>query len=284
MFRANDINGNSIFIDDANKNNKYFCPACNEPLILKIFGTRKKHCFSHYPRTTCKDNWNYEPMSEWHSNWQNYFDKENQEIWIKGENEVHRADVSIRNYIIEFQHSAISSIEFNKRNKFYTSCNKNVVWIFDIKNQISINDDGTFNWEKKNIFENTFVDFINYNNKISVFFEIEKIINDSLYNILIPIINFNEKRYFRFKTLNYYIQHLNFLKDYIDISHFEHFCKCKIPSINELLHIDNQNIKNSRNSTFVPIVNSFNTRPGPKEWYLTRNKTYKKNYNRKKYR
>ena len=155
MFRANDFNGNTIFIDEANKDSKYFCPACNEPLILKIFGTKKRHCFSHFPKTKCCDNWKYEPMSEWHLNWQNNFKKENREIWIKGENESHRADISINNTVIEFQHSRISNPEFNKRNQFYASCGKEIVWVFDMRNQISINNDGTFNWEKGNIFEST---------------------------------------------------------------------------------------------------------------------------------
>ncbi|MBQ8720004.1 MAG: hypothetical protein IJY65_03115 [Clostridia bacterium] len=281
MFRANDINGNSVYIDDADKNDKYFCPVCDEPLILKR-GTRKKPHFAHFPNTICKDNWHYEPMSDWHLSWQNWFNKENREVWIKGENESHRADISIGNIIIEFQHSHISNTEFDKRNKFYTSCNKGVIWIFDMKNQITLNDDGTFNWEKKNSFENTFIDYINYNNKVMVYFEIE---ND----ILIQIEDFSEKRYLKFKTFNYNIVALNFLKDFVDLSVYEQFIGQKILSISELFRIDSNNLnmlKNRRVAILRSPTRTYNGYSGPKERLLFKNeqKTKKNNYKKSNYK
>ena len=265
MFRAKDINGNSIFIDDAIKNNKYFCPACEQPLILKIYGTKKRHYFSHFANTVCKDDWKPEPMSEWHTHWQNWFNKENREVWIKNEHETHRADVAIDNTIIEFQHSFISNTDFNKRNKFYTNCNKYVVWIFDMKKQVSLNADGTFNWKKGSKFESTFVDFENYNNRVTVFFEVEKQVNNSISKILIPITNFYKKQYFKFKTFDYDIIDLNFLKNYIELPDHDDL------SLNELLDWDREQQKTILYRTF-PNKNKYITRRGPKEWGLHNNR------------
>lgn len=48
---------------------------------------------------------------------------------------VHRADVCIGNYVLEFQHSTISKAEFMKRNYFYAQAGYKVVWIFDYRNE-----------------------------------------------------------------------------------------------------------------------------------------------------
>ncbi len=284
MFRANDVNGNSVYIDDVDKSKKYFCPACGEPLILKIFGTRKKHCFSHFPKTTCKDNWKYEPMSDWHLKWQENFAKENREVWIKGVTECHRADVFVKNVVIEFQHSHISNTEFNKRNRFYTSCGKSVVWVFDMRGQISVNEDGTFNWKKGNIFESTFTDFIRYNNDVFVFFEIDKEINNNINSVLISIINFETRRYFRFEDPNVDIIPWCFLKEYdVDMSYIEELFKIKIPSISELINRDIYSTNKQKTVQFTTNMSSkrYSGR-GPREWSLPMNTSKHRQYNYRK--
>ena len=45
MFFGNDEQGSRIYIDDVQEGAKYYCPACNEPLIPKINGTVVAH---HY--------------------------------------------------------------------------------------------------------------------------------------------------------------------------------------------------------------------------------------------
>ena len=80
-------------------------------------------------------------MSEWHMSWQKLFPHKNREVVIKSENEIHRADVLCFGTVIEFQHSPISKSEFSRRNKFYTDAGKKVVWIFDLTELYTGNDE-----------------------------------------------------------------------------------------------------------------------------------------------
>jgi hypothetical protein len=54
---------------------------------------------------------------------------------IEYNGEKHRADVMACGHVIEFQHSPITAEEFNKRNRFYLSYGKKVIWIFDFRNE-----------------------------------------------------------------------------------------------------------------------------------------------------
>ena len=128
MIVAYDKNKNRVHIDDAIRENKYYCPTCGEELSIKR-GEIRVHHFSHLSTSSC-DGWHYD-MSEWHSSWQNQFPLESQEIIFEVDGQKHRADVFINNTVIEFQHSKISTEEFNERNSFYTSLGYKVIWIFD---------------------------------------------------------------------------------------------------------------------------------------------------------
>lgn len=112
-----------------------YCPSCGEHLVAKM-GEIKIHHWSHKIEGNC----NYKPMTEWHYNWQNKFPEENREIIYvdKDTEEKHIADVSIDNYVFEFQHSSISIEEFNSRANFYTNkLNKKLIWIFDYNEKAS---------------------------------------------------------------------------------------------------------------------------------------------------
>ena len=146
--KAIDINGNSVHIKDANRKEKYFCPVCGAPMSARIFGTKRCHHFAHFPGKRCTDSWHYEPMSEWHTSWQNHFETKYQEVYLHNGIEHHRADICTPKFVIEFQHSPISNEDFNKRNAFYTSCRDSVLWIFDMKQSVSVNNDDTFSWKK----------------------------------------------------------------------------------------------------------------------------------------
>lgn len=127
---ALDENGKTVHISETHNKNNYYCLSCNEKLILKK-GEINAHHFAHIAGSQCSDNWNYD-MSEWHEEWQNRFPKENREVVLASNGEKHRADVLIDNTVIEFQHSSLSSHEFERRNDFYLSLGYNIIWIFDV--------------------------------------------------------------------------------------------------------------------------------------------------------
>jgi competence CoiA-like predicted nuclease len=128
---AVDRTGKRIHASEAIKEKQYFCPLCDNKVILRQGEINIEH-FAHIKK--CDDNWHYD-VSEWHSEWQNQFPKNNQEIVIEYNGEKHRADVMACGHVIEFQHSPITAEEFNKRNRFYLSYGKKVIWIFDFRNE-----------------------------------------------------------------------------------------------------------------------------------------------------
>lgn len=153
MIFANNINGEKTYIDDALRDEDYFCPVCGEKLICK-YGKIRSHHFAHQPGTECRDSWHYD-MSDWHSTWQSFFPKENQEIVFSKDGEKHRADVVVGNTVIEFQHSRISADEFYERNIFYHSLGKKIIWVFDADEILDYSPD-IFNYkddiESQNVY------------------------------------------------------------------------------------------------------------------------------------
>lgn len=135
MYYANDKDGDRVFIDDAQKGEKYTCPACGDELIIKR-GYIVDHHFAHKPHKNC-DPWYKDRMSSWHRKFQSKFPPECQEIvlWNEDHTEFHVADVfytlkGIGN-VVEFQHSPISRKEFVLRSEFYLSLGHRLIWIFD---------------------------------------------------------------------------------------------------------------------------------------------------------
>ncbi len=132
---ALDANGNRTHISGTCNQEKYFCPLCGEELILRK-GEIRAHHFAHKANTQCNDGWHYD-MSEWHSNWQDKFPVETQEVVKRHDGKKHRADVLIESIktVIEFQHSPLSPDEFEDRNAFYNELGYRVVWLFDVIEQ-----------------------------------------------------------------------------------------------------------------------------------------------------
>lgn len=115
-------------------------------------------------------------MSEWHLEWQERFPEENREIVLENNGEKHRADVLINNTVIEFQHSSLSSYEFDRRNQFYLSLGYNVIWIFDVANlydtgSISLlnNSETKYKWRRP---YKTFDNFNPKDKKIELYFQL----------------------------------------------------------------------------------------------------------------
>ncbi len=137
MFIALDEEGKRTPIASAFKGEKYFCPICHKKLIIKA-GKIVAHHFAHKSTDNCLDSWHHD-MSFWHYDWQNKFPKESQEIVMRDGDEIHRADVflSETNTIIEFQHSFINKDEFQERNEFYLKKGYQLVWLFDVREDVS---------------------------------------------------------------------------------------------------------------------------------------------------
>lgn len=140
MFIAHDTNNNRVSIEKAENGKQYFCPICGEPLIIRAQKSiAVKTHFSHKKGSDC-DDFSHD-MSEWHLNWQRRFPEECREVVVDNGKEKHRADVLIKNTVIEFQHSPISAEEIARRNAFYLSCGYGMVWVFDANGQVK-NDFG----------------------------------------------------------------------------------------------------------------------------------------------
>ena len=69
MFYALNKDGIRIDAYEADKNEQYTCPICNNRVILKRGSVNIDH-FAH-EANVCEDTWNYD-MSEWHKRMQNY--------------------------------------------------------------------------------------------------------------------------------------------------------------------------------------------------------------------
>ena len=130
MYYGLNNDGHRINIIDALRGENYYCPICKSKLISKK-GLIKQHHFAHVNSCNC-DYW-YSGMSEWHRVWQERLKKEYQEVIIKIGRELHIADVFIGNTIVEFQHSSITEYELVRRTRFYRLDNKNVKWVFDVR-------------------------------------------------------------------------------------------------------------------------------------------------------
>ena len=132
MFVGIDQKGQRVFVENAKKEEMYFCPICNGKLHIREGEVNTKH-FAHVSLETCDDF--SSDMSEWHRKWQEQFPMKNREVIISHKGEVHRADVLAYGYVVEFQHSSISAEEFNRRNSFYISAGYKVIWIFDLSEE-----------------------------------------------------------------------------------------------------------------------------------------------------
>lgn len=100
------------------------CPYCDSTVVAKCGKINIWH-WAHIPKAEC-DKW-WENETEWHRNWKNCFDIDNQEIiHFSDDGEKHIADIKTNDgLVIELQNSNISFEEIQSRNNFY----KNIIWI-----------------------------------------------------------------------------------------------------------------------------------------------------------
>ncbi len=103
------------------------CVYCQSDTIAKCGLERIDH-WAHKIKSSC-DQW-WEEETAWHRAWKNRFPAEWQEsIHIDSANgEKHIADIKTdKEFVIEFQHSAIKPDEIKSREAFY----RNMVWVVD---------------------------------------------------------------------------------------------------------------------------------------------------------
>ncbi len=135
---ALDSSGNRVFAEISIETEEYFCPVCGEKVKCKAASSKcVRAYFSHLRNSNCTDEW-HSDMSEWHYSWQERFPIDCREVVLEKDGEKHRADVLIKDTVIEFQHSPISEEEFLARNKFYLGCGKQLIWIFDMTGKIRL--------------------------------------------------------------------------------------------------------------------------------------------------
>lgn len=108
------------------------CECCGNEVRGKKGRIRPAY-WSHINLKDC-DSW-YEPISQWHLDWQNKFPEKYQEIKLSDEvnGELHRADIQFPNgFVIEVQNSPIAPEEIEEREKFYGR--KGMIWILNGQN------------------------------------------------------------------------------------------------------------------------------------------------------
>ena len=83
MLYANNKDNIRIYADDAHKDESYFCPCCEQKMILKKGKIREPH-FAHKGKQC--DDWYSENKGPWHRGMQNYFPKEFREVTMRDRN------------------------------------------------------------------------------------------------------------------------------------------------------------------------------------------------------
>ena len=254
MFIALDASKNRISIENAAKENQYFCPICGEPLTIRATDslTVRTH-FAHKRGTECLDNWSHD-MSEWHLAWQQEFPEENREVVIENDGVKHRADICIGKTVMEFQHSPITAEEIAKRNNFYISCGYNVVWVFfatnHIKNFLDESIDPMKCGENDLVWKRAKRQFIApMPPQVTTFIQYRICTSSSQFpnqefDIMLLLTKNSPKEFVFFKTVPYYIMPSNFLKEFgISLSD-------ETLSISQIINLTKQHIQKLRQQKY----------------------------------
>ena len=114
----------------ASPKNKAECLLCHKPMIAKCGDINIWH-WAHESMIDC-DNFS-EGETKWHLDWKNKFNKDDVEKNIIKNNVCHRADIFIKNTVVELQNSTISTEDIYKREIFYG----NMIWIFNAEKFIN---------------------------------------------------------------------------------------------------------------------------------------------------
>lgn len=122
MLIAIDNNGNRV---QAFKGGFGKCQLCGNE-VRAYCGEINIHHWRHIDLKKC-DFWK-ENETEWHRQWKEHFPIEWQEVVIKNDGQIHRADIKTNSdLVVEFQNSSISSGEVKQRERFYGD----MIWLIN---------------------------------------------------------------------------------------------------------------------------------------------------------
>lgn len=130
----------------ATPNNQAVCTCCGATVVAKCGPINNWH-WAHKNRINC-DGWG-ESEGFWHYTLKNLFPEECREVTIEKDGVKHRADLRIKNLVIELQSSPIKFDVIKEREAFY----ENMIWILDgnkfIKNFEARDQEGycNFTWK-----------------------------------------------------------------------------------------------------------------------------------------
>lgn len=144
MRYANNKNGNKIEVSFSGE--RAICPDCGS----EVHGRkgRIRAAYWKHPNNSDCDRW-YEPITQWHIDWQNKFPKEYQEISLLDQEtgEIHRADIRLPSgFVIEVQNSPIKIYEIEQRENFYGK--SGLAWILN-GNNLAKQSKVTYKFEKQ---------------------------------------------------------------------------------------------------------------------------------------
>lgn len=131
------VEGKKFYIDEFTKDKKPYCDKGHE----LVFADCKK-INKYFRHKNCSDVSGGE-ITEWHIDWQSHFPETEVEFKNKNKNQIknRRTDILLNdNFVIEIQHSKISSQEVSERKHDYEVNNKKIIWIIDGTDSIKVNE------------------------------------------------------------------------------------------------------------------------------------------------
>lgn len=129
MRSAYDDQNIKISVNNAVKDQLYFCPTCRKKVFIKT-GERRQPHFCHYRNESCIDYWKYDE-TEWSNNWKDSFDIDDIE---KTYND-HYIDVEVKNNLgIMFSSTSMHRETFVEKTDFMLENINNAMWLFNMTN------------------------------------------------------------------------------------------------------------------------------------------------------
>lgn len=133
MYKAKNVDGKFISINDAIQGGKYYCPTCKKRLTIKN-GEHKAPHFAHFPHETCFDGWKYD-STDWSNKWKEKAPIEQVEKNFTIRKETHHVDWGVSPKLaMMFQNGFISKNVFDDKNNCILGSGEyqNVLWLFNV--------------------------------------------------------------------------------------------------------------------------------------------------------
>jgi len=131
------VDGKQIHIKECNLSHKGKFRCQNNHELIPVNSKKRKPHFRHKNTSDTGGN----PMTEWHSEWQSYFEIIEQSFLCKPtQKKERRADVVLNSKtILEIQHSKYDRTEIDDRKSDYSLHGISIIWLIDGNENISVN-------------------------------------------------------------------------------------------------------------------------------------------------